>query len=315
MSHLASSTAVVRSDVTSTTNLQRRFAAIVIAVALVTSLAHSAAAELIYGIATQAAATSLLTWDSASPNNIQSGVFLSGLQSNETILGIDFRPATGALYGLGSSSRLYTINPTTGVATAVGGQFTTLLNGFSFGFDFNPMIDRIRVVSETNQNLVLDPNTGVVQTVAPNVAYGAGDPNVGVDPNVVDSAYTNNFPGAGSTTLFGIDTGLDVLVTQVAATGALTTIGPLGLNASAASGFDISGVTGIAYAALLPTSSSQSSLYTINLATGAATSVGVINGGIVINALTVAPIPEPATAATFVIGALVALAVRLRRHR
>ena len=83
-------------------------------------------------------------------------MFVTGLQSNETLLGIDFRPATGELYGLGSTSRLYKVDPTTAVATAVGGQFSRCLSGFSFGFDFNPVIDRIRVVSETNQNLVLE---------------------------------------------------------------------------------------------------------------------------------------------------------------
>lgn len=281
-----------------------RLAAVVTALVISSGFARPVTAELIYGIANQAPATALLTWDSASPNNIQSGVFLSGLQPNETILGIDFRPATGDLYGLGSTSRLYTINPTTGVAAAVAGPFAPALNGFSFGFDFNPMADRIRVVSETNQNLVLNPNTGAVQTIAPNVAYGAADPNFGVDPNVVDSAYTNNFPGAGATTLFGIDTGLDVLVTQVAATGVLSTIGPLGLNVSAGGGFDISGTTGIAYAALLPAGSSQSSLFTINLGTGLATPVGPINGGVVITALTVAPVPEPATVALLIVGLL-----------
>ena len=125
-------------------------------------------AETIYGIASQSSATALLTWDSSSPNDIDTGVFISGLQQNESILGIDFRPLNGQLYGLGSTSRLYTINTSSGVATAVGGQFSTLLSGFSFGFDFNPMADAIRVVSETNQNLVINPNTGPIQTVATN---------------------------------------------------------------------------------------------------------------------------------------------------
>jgi hypothetical protein len=45
---------------------------------------------------------------------------ITGLQSGESILGIDFRPLNGQLYALGSSSRLYTINLGTGAATAVG---------------------------------------------------------------------------------------------------------------------------------------------------------------------------------------------------
>jgi hypothetical protein len=260
------------------------------------SLCSSASAELIYGIANQGVATNLISFDSSSPNNLQSASFVAGLQPNETIIGLDFRPATGELYGLGSSSRLYTINPSTGAATPVAPSFAPPVNGFSFGFDFNPTIDRIRVVSETNQNLVLNPITGAVQLAAASLAYGPADPNFGVDPNVVSSAYTNNFVGGGSTQLYGIDTGLNILVTQANNAGTLGTVGPLGLDPAAAGGFDISGATGTAYAALLPAGGSVSSLYSINLATGLATNLGVIDGGLIVSAMTVAPaIPEPTT--------------------
>ena len=104
-------------------------------------------------------------------------------------------------------------------------------------------------------------------------------------------------------------------MTQVAATRRrFRRSAPLGLNASAAGGFDVSGVTGTAYAALLPSGSSQSSLYTINLATGAATPVGVINGGLVISALTVAPVPEPASIALVVLAVAGMFTVRRRAH-
>jgi hypothetical protein len=277
----------------------RGLAALALAVLVSVVAVRPATAELIYGIANQAPATALVTWDSATPNDLQSGVFLTGLQQNETILGIDFRPATGELYGLGSSSRLYVINPTTGLATAVGGgPFTPQLNGFNFAFDFNPTIDRIRVVSEANQNLVLNPN-GTVQTVAPAVNYPGLNPPAGTDPNIVHVAYTNNFPGAGSTTLYSIDSGLDTLNTQVAATGVLTRVGSLGIDVSSAGGFDISGVTGTAYATMLLNGASQSTFYSVNLGTGATTNLGAIDGGLVITAMTIAPVPEPATCALF----------------
>ena len=262
------------------------------------SLTASASAELIYCIAAVGNSTSLLSWDSATPGTIISGSFVSGLQNNETIVGIDFRPATGQLYALGTTSRLYTLNTSNGAATAVAGAFAPPLNGFNFGFDFNPTIDRIRVVAETNKNTVLNPITGAVQLSATDLFFGPADPTFGVDPNVVNSAYTNNFVGAGSTQLYGIDTALDILVTQANNAGTLGTVGPLGFNATGVGGFDISGTTGVAYAALLPSGSSQSNLYSINLATGAATNLGQIDGGVIITAISVVPaIPEPATVA------------------
>jgi len=77
-------------------------------------VASSASAELVFGV-TQS--QTLVTWDSAAPNALLSGVALSGMQSNEVIRGIDFRPATGQMYALGSMNRLYTINTATGAAT------------------------------------------------------------------------------------------------------------------------------------------------------------------------------------------------------
>ncbi|BBO36422.1 DUF4394 domain-containing protein [Lacipirellula parvula] len=292
----------------------KRFTAPLCALALFISGAQTpASAELIYGIAAVGNSTALLSWDSASPGSIISGSFVSGLQSNETIVGIDFRPATGGLYALGTSSRLYTLNTSTGAATAVAAPFSPALNGFNFGFDFNPTIDRIRVVAETNKNLVLNPITGAVQLAATDLAFGPGDPNFGIDPNVVNSAYTNNFAGATTTQLYGIDTALDILVTQANNAGTLGTVGPLGFNVTGVGGFDISGTTGIAYAALLLSGSSQSNLYTINLATGAATPVGQIDGGVIITAMTVAPaVPEPATLG---LAAMALAAVPLARRR
>jgi hypothetical protein len=204
---------------------------------------------------------------------------------------------------------LYKIDPSTGIA--LNAAEVPPLNGFSFGFDFDPVVDRARVIAETNQNFLANP-VGSSWIVLPDVFYAPADPNFGVDPNVVDIAYTNNFPGAAATQLFGIDTGLDVLVSINQATGALTTVGPLGVNVVAAGGFDVSGRTGTAYAALQPVGSSQSSLFTINLGTGAATAVGQIDGGIVISAMTV-QIPEPTSSVLLVIGLVAGFAARRRR--
>jgi hypothetical protein len=257
-----------------------------------------ASAELIYGTAAIGGATNLVTWDSATPGTLISGTFLTGLQPNETIVGLDARPATGELYGLGSSSRLYRINPGTGVALPVNAlPFAPPLNGFSFGFDFNPTIDRIRNVAETNMNRVLNPNTGLVDVIGTNLFYPATDPFFGADPNVVHSAYGAE-PSGGSI-LYGIDSGTDHLVFQANNSGILSTIGPLNYDVTAVGGFDISGATGVAYAAVLPTLASASQFLSINLGTGAISFIGQIDGGMVITAMTIAPeiIPEPGSLA------------------
>jgi len=267
------------------------------------ALSAAARAETVYAAT---AGGSLITFDSATPGAIASGVAVSGLATNEQLVGIDFRPATGELYGVGSFSTLYRINPATGVAAPVAGAFAPGLNGAWFGFDFNPTIDRIRNVSDANQNLVLHPDLGT-STGVTDLFYPAGDTNAGADPTVAHSAYTNNFNGAMSTQLYGIDVGLNILVTQANSAGTLGTVGALGFDPASAGGFDISGVTGIAYATLLPESGSASSLYTIDLSTGAATAIGEVAGGLVVTAMTLAPVPEPTSLALLLAGAAAGL--------
>src|SRR3954453_1642401 len=159
----------------------------------------AAPAALIYGLSTN---NNVFTFDSATPSTIQSGVFVTGLQQNEQLLNLDFRP-NGQLVGLGSSNRLYSINTATGAATAIGSGFTPALNGNAFGYDVNPVVDRVRVTSDADSNFRLDPNTGALAATDTNLAYAAGDTNVGQDPSVVGLAYTN--PAAGLPTLYGID--------------------------------------------------------------------------------------------------------------
>jgi hypothetical protein len=268
-----------------------------------TALAGVAQAELVYGVTQQ---NQLVSWDSASPGTLLSGRAIMGLQTNEAILGIDMRPATGEIYALGSFNRLYRLSATTGVATQVGGVFGSPLNGSNFGFDFNPTIDRIRVVSNANNNYVLNPDTGA-QTVATNLFYAAGDANFGADPNVVHSAYNNNFVGTATSQLFGLDTSLDVLVRQANSAGTLTTVGPVGADLTELGGFDIS-ASGVAYALVRDNAQVRSTFWTINLSTGAGSMVGQIGGGEIITAMTVVPAPGAA-----VLAGLVPIALRRRR--
>jgi hypothetical protein len=266
--------------------------------------AAAGSAEPIYAVTST---NVLLQFDSATPGTATS-VAITGLQSGESILGIDLRPATGQLYALGSTSRLYTINPATGAATQVGsGPFTPALSGTSFGFDFNPTVDRIRVVSDADQNFRLNPDTGAVVATDTNLAYATGDPNQGTNPNVVASAYTNNFAGALTTTLEAIDSNLDFGVLQGSVngtpispnTGQLFSATPLGVNTSDAVGFDFSGLTGTGYLSLTPVTGAASSLYTIDGVT--VTLVGQIGTGVIVVDITVGvqgPTPTPTPSGT-----------------
>jgi hypothetical protein len=191
---------------------------------------------------------------------------ISGLQANENILGIDFRPVNGQLYALGSTSRLYTINLGTGAATVLGGQLSTLLVGTEFGFDFNPTVDRIRVVSNLGQNLRLNPIDASVSAVD-------GMINPGM-PMLSSAAYTNNFAGATTTSLFVIDHNTDKLYLQNPPNnGTLVEVGSLGVDITNSNGFDIGSTSQKAY--LVATSGTETKLYNVNTSTGTITAVGV----------------------------------------
>lgn len=257
------------------------------------ALAATAQAELAYAVTQN---QTLISFDTASPDALESGLALSGLMSNERIQGIDFRPATGELYGLGSMNNLYRIDTATGVATRVGSGAGITLNGSSFGFDFNPVIDRIRVVSDTNTNYVFNPDTGTASQVT-SLFYNTGDVNFGANPNVVGSAYTNSFAGAATTQLYGIDTGLDILVTQANSAGTLQTVGSLGGDITDLVGFDISGLTGMAFAMTVDAGTARSTLWSINLSTGQATALSEVGGGALITSFAIVPAPGVAALA------------------
>ncbi len=243
-----------------------------------------------YALTTKNGAERIVGFNEAAPKAILSDTAVTGLQPGETLLGIDFRPANGLLYGLGSSNRLYTIDPVTGAAIQVGsGQFAVPLTPGAAGVDFNPTVDRIRFVNQAGQNGRLNPDTGAIVDsdtltggiqLDRNLVYATGDRNSGNPPAGVGAAYVNNFAGATSTTLFVIDSNADVLVRQDPPNnGVLNTIGSLGIDASTILGFDIRSVGGNETALAAIDVGGVSSLYNINLTTGQAAIVGQIGDG------------------------------------
>lgn len=230
----------------------------------------------------------LLRFDTNTPGFVDSSRTIRGLQPGESILGIDFRPANGQLFGLGSTSRLYVIDPATAVATAVGtGPFTPRLDGTEFGFDFNPTVDRIRVVSDRGQNLRLNPDTGGVAATDMTLRYANGRP-----PRIVASGYTNSVRGATTTMLFGVDSDTRNLVLQNPPNdGVLNVVGMLNVDMSDLTAFDISPTTGMAFLATRVRGSNASVIYMVNLTTASVLLTGIVEGNDQISGLA---LPAPA---------------------
>lgn len=251
------------------------------AIALLAAASPASSAELLAGVSNNGL---LVTFASDDPTTV-SKVKIKGLQKKEKILGLDVRPATGQLYALGSSSRLYVIDRETGMATAVSAApLNPPVTGDAVAFDFNPTVDRIRIMTDAGQNLRAHPDTGAVVAVDASLAYAGGDPNFADVPEVSACAYTNNDndPLTG-TVLFDIDTSNDVLVRQDPPNnGTLNTVGALGVDVLSVAGFDIAGSNGIAYASLVVKDGRRknlrATLFTIDIATGTATELGKIGG-------------------------------------
>ena len=181
------------------------------------------------------ATNALVVFFASAPENILLGpIPFSGVGAGETIAGIDIRPLTGDLYVLtvgASVGRLYMMNTADGSLGRVG-TAEIALTGSSFGFDFNPTVDLIRLVSDADENMRIDPDDGTV--------VGAGDTALTPSGDVTAAAYTNNVSDATATTLYGIDSGSDNLVTLPQPNGGVVqTVGPLGVDVNAANGFDI----------------------------------------------------------------------------
>lgn len=277
-------------------------AAVLMSAVVLAASARPADAAVVYALTDN---NRLLKFDSSSPGVLQGVAPISGRVGNEDLIGIDFRPSNLGLYAVGEFGTIYTINPSTAAATVVGNlaadpadptnPYAGLL-GSRWGFDFNPVADRLRITSDTRQNLRANVNNGLVFTDT-DIAYVAG-PNQSESPIIVGAAYTSNLPGSQSTVLYGIDAAATghrlVQFVGNPNDGQIQAVGPLGISNSSLVGFDIFSAAGaeIAFAAFQEESRGVSDFYTVNLGTGQATFVGTIGGGDLIDGIAVV-IPEP----------------------
>jgi Domain of unknown function (DUF4394) len=270
-----------------------------VAVALLAATPALARAARAVGVI---APNTLITFDTSSPG---SGTFLpiSGLGANHTVRGIDVRAADGQLYAVavttGSAANsvlsTYRVDPGTGAATFVGATAAALAGAADVptGWDFNPVVDRIRYVNTNDENARINPTDGAL-------AANDTDLTPAATSTIVAAAYDRNQAGATATTLFAIDRNDSQLALQGGVNGTpspnggvIIDIGVLGfaLSASADAGFDIA-PSGIAYAALTSAADTLTRLYTVNLTTGAATAVGPLGIG-ASEVRSLAILPEP----------------------
>jgi hypothetical protein len=216
---------------TTTRRTRVALAAGVIALAVAAPRAAEAA-EALYGVA---GPSTLVTFHSDSPGAIRSATEITGLQPGEQVLALDLRPLTGQLYALGSSSRVYVLSPVSGAARAVGDPLSPPLAGSHFGLDFNPAIDRIRLVSDGRQNLRVNPDNGAVTAQDGALDYADDDAGAGANPQVAAAAYTPD-----GSALFAVDAARDALLALDAPnSGRLRTVGPLGRDLGEPVAFDI----------------------------------------------------------------------------
>ncbi|MEU0624721.1 DUF4394 domain-containing protein [Streptomyces rubiginosohelvolus] len=166
---------------------------------------------------------------------------VSGLRGDTKVVGIDFRVQNEKLYGVGDRGGVYTLNTASARATKVS-QLTVALAGRQFGVDFNPAANRLRVISNTGQNLRhnIDDSAAPLGTTTDGTLTNPTMPPT-TATGVTGAAYTNNdLNAATATTLFDIDTTADrVSLQSPANAGTLAPTGNLGVNAGPDAGFDI----------------------------------------------------------------------------
>lgn len=189
----------------------------------------------------------LVGFEIRSPGRARDLGAVNGLAGDTALVGIDYRVQDGKLYGVGDQGGVYTLS---GPANAVKvSQLTVPLSGTGFGVDFNPAANRLRVISDTGQNLRhnIDDPAGTPasgQTVADGALAGPA-PSPGVPGTVATgvqgAAYTNNdLSPATATTLFDLDTtSARMLLQSPANAGVVVPTGNLRAAATGAAGFDV----------------------------------------------------------------------------
>jgi Domain of unknown function (DUF4394)/Secretion system C-terminal sorting domain len=240
-------------------------------------------AQTIYGLTSD---NKLVSFNATTPGTIATNVAITGLNAGQSIIGMDVRPATGEIIALGynattDSVSVYAINPTSAVATAKGPSIKLTGLGSAVGFDFNPTVDRIRLVSKNGLNYRLNPNNGALAATDLTLKYATTDANTGKTPGATACAYTNSYIASTNTQLFTYDETQKVMTFQNPPNdGVLNTQASFSGIASTAilSDLDIytNPTTFASTTYAVVRTGSLDSLYSLNITTGAFNAIGAL---------------------------------------
>lgn len=253
------------------------------------------------------ASNQLISFNAGQPQKLLSKKALTGLNAGESIVGIDYRVARGQLYALTNAGRLLRLDAARGNVETIGEPQDLKLGAEIIGFDFNPTVDRIRLVSDQGRNQRLHPDSGAMVDgdantpgIQPDGAlnYAAGDAAAGKPARVVAAGYTYNKQDEKITTNYAIDAVQGTLVMQGSRegatpavspnTGRLTTVGKLGVPTFSRASFDIADVSNAAFLSL-DASGKESRWYSVDLASGRATFIGTIRAGEAVTGVAIEP--------------------------
>ncbi|MDH2325593.1 DUF4394 domain-containing protein [Cereibacter sp. SYSU M97828] len=212
----------------------------------------------------------LVFFDTDAPGDVRT-VPISGAG----LIGIDLRPANNTLVGVTTEGGIVTVDPATGATTALSTMNAPLPAGGPVIVDFNPMADRLRLMSGTTNHRV-NVDTGEV-TVDGVLHFAEDDMHAGEAPMITAAAYTNSYGKPEATAMYDIDTTIGALVRQTSPNdGTLAAVGKLGIEmGDTTPAFDIQTTQDGTNTAWLI---AAGTIHTVDLETGAATQVGMLEG-------------------------------------
>ena len=223
----------------------------------------------------------LICFQEDDPRDAEKIGKVRGLNGDDRLVGIDYRPATGDLYGLGNNGGVYVVDDESAQVT-LRSRLSVPLDGTAFGVDFNPTVDRLRIVSDTGQNLRDNVDADGDTLTDTTLSYPGPPPMTAV--GVTGAAYTNNDADPNTaTTLYDVDSMLDQTVIQSPAnSGLLAATGKLGVDTGPSVGFEIyssvrNGTTVDVKGLAALTVGARSRFYEITLFNGQASSQGAFS--------------------------------------